>query len=50
MLLLYAGYDILGITVALGNSWVESESMHILRFLEVSPSWSVLCMEDEPRD
>ncbi|KAK4694822.1 hypothetical protein P7C70_g8672, partial [Phenoliferia sp. Uapishka_3] len=36
MLLLYAGYEVLGFTVALGNSWVDAESTRILRFLEVS--------------
>ncbi|KAL8286696.1 hypothetical protein RQP46_004224 [Phenoliferia psychrophenolica] len=36
MLFLYAGYDVLGITVALGNSWVTAESTRILRFLEIA--------------
>ncbi|KAL8279682.1 hypothetical protein RQP46_007995 [Phenoliferia psychrophenolica] len=34
MLFLGAGYDVLGLTVVVGNSWVNSETTHILRFLE----------------
>ena len=36
MLFLSAGWDVLGLTVVTGDTWVNQEAAHILRFLEVA--------------
>lgn len=41
MIFLGAGWDVLGLTVVTGDTWVNQETAHILRFLEVANLTSI---------